>query len=395
MPVYPVRELASDESRTADAVTFADQVDIRSFPRRSLGVALVVTVFAASGLRAAEPDPAEERFASVTKYLAAEQARQGIPGMSVAIVEDNKLVWSRGFGLADVENDVPATPQTVYRIGSVSKMITATAVMQLVQSGRISLRASVRDYVPELPDKGETITVRHVLAHLSGIRHFRTAGEFLNREPYARLVDTLAVFKDDPLVARPGERYVYSTWAYNLLGLVVERVSGEPYGDYLAKQVFEPVGMTATGLDDVRAVIPHRARGYARTPEEVLLNSPYIDLSVRYPGDGIVSTAEDLARFAAAFNAGKILEQSVRQVMTTEHRNAAGEPVGGGLGCFVRDLDGRKIIGHAGTTAQASAFLLIVPGDDVAVAVLTNLERADVKTIGLTVARELLGQGGE
>ena len=139
--------------------------------------------------------------------------------MSAAVVVGDRIVRSRGYGLADIENDVRATPQTVYRIASISKMITAVAVLQLVQSGQLSLSASVRDYVPELPDKGERITVRHVLAHLSGVRHYMNAEECLSTKHYGLLVDTLDVFKDDPLVVKPGERFVYSTWAYTILGL--------------------------------------------------------------------------------------------------------------------------------------------------------------------------------
>ena len=351
-----------------------------------------VLIISAAGAGPTEPPRLEARLDRVADYLAKERDRQGIPGMSAAVVIDNQPAWSRGFGRADIENDVPATPQTVYRIASISKMITAVAVLQLVQNGRLSLHASVRDYVPELPDKGELITVRHVLAHLAGIRHYRNADEFLSRQPFQRMVDTLDAFKDDPLVAKPGERFVYSTLAYNLLGLVVERVSGESFDDYLDKHVFEPAGMKSSGPDDLRAIIPRRARGYTRRPDEPLRSSAFVDLSGRYPGDGMVSTVEDLARFAAGFNLGKILDPSLVQVMTTAHRTSAGESTKYGLGCFVRELEGRKIIGHAGVVPQAAAFLLIIPADDLAVVLIANLEQADVKTMALNVARLLLGE---
>ncbi|MHC4696479.1 MAG: serine hydrolase domain-containing protein [Planctomycetota bacterium] len=357
-----------------------------------LCAALTVATLAASAYAAPQErgSSLETRLERVTAYLKEEQAHAQIPGMSAAVVVGDRLVWARGFGLADVEHNVAATPRTVYRIASISKMVTAVAVLQLVQYGRLSLNASIRDYVPELPDKGERISVRHVLAHLSGIRHYSSAEERLSQTHYKRLVDTLEVFKDDPLVDKPGERFVYSTWAYNLLGIVIERVSGSTFDEHVKKSLFEPLGMTASAMDDPGVIIPHRARSYIRRQDDSLGNAPLVDLSVRYPGDGMVSTVEDLGGFAAAFLKGTVLNASVTQIMTTEHKTSSGEPTRYGLGCFVRELDGRKIIGHAGTTPQASACLLIVPGEKLAVVLLANLARADVTTMSLDMAKILL-----
>ncbi|UCE61299.1 MAG: beta-lactamase family protein [Phycisphaerales bacterium] len=346
-------------------------------------------------LAGAHTAPAEDageggRLARAAAYLDEQREHQRIPGLSAAIVVDNKPVWSRGFGMADLENDIPATPETVYRIASVSQTITAVALLQLVQSGRLSLTASVRDYVPELADQGELITIRHVLAHLSGIRHFKDAEEYFNYKHYRQLADTVEVFKDDRLVGKPNERFVLSTWGYNLLGLVIERVSSLSFGEYLRQHVFEPAGMKASGLDDPHAIIPHRARGYTGTNGQPIRNSKSVDLSVRYPGEGVLSTADDLARFAVAFNTGKLLDESLIRVMTTEHQTSSGKPTHYGLGCFVRELEGRKIVGHAGAVPQAAAILLIVPDEKLAVIILANLEQADVKTMGLEVARIML-----
>jgi CubicO group peptidase (beta-lactamase class C family) len=293
-------------------------------------------------------------------------------------------------GLADVENNVKATPQTVYRIASISEMITAVALLQLVQSGRLSLNASVRDYVPELPDQGEKISVRHVLAHLSGARHYKNAKEFFNQTHYAKLVDALEPFKNDPLAVKPGERFLYSTWAYTLLGLVIERVSGLAFHDYMNEHVFGPLNMTASTMDDYSAIIQNRARGYTLGRDGGLRNAPFTDLSDRFPGAGMLSTVEDLAGFAMAFLEGNILDASLMQIMTTEHMTTSGMPTGFGLGCFVRELDGRKIFGHAGTTPQASACLLIVPEERLAIIMLANLDKADVLTMSIDVARIML-----
>ena len=335
----------------------------------------------------------EFRLTRVAEYLADEREKQHIPGMSVAVVLDDKPVWSRGFGVADVENDVPAAPNTVYRIASISRMITAVAVLQLVQSGKIGLSASVRDYVPEFPDKGERITVEHLLTHLSGIRACKNRDELFNRKHYNRLIDTLELFSDDALLAEPGRRFINSPFGYTLLGLMIERVSGLAFGDYLRKHIFEPLGMKATGLEDLPAVVPHRARGYVVQKDGSLKNSYFVDLSVRYPADGMVSTAEDLARFAVGLMTNKLLETPMVKVMTTEYETKSGEKTHYGLGCFVREDGGRRIIGHRGWQPQVASFLLIVPDRRAAVVVLANLEQADVKAIALAVADMLLGEG--
>ncbi|MBU0719385.1 MAG: beta-lactamase family protein [Planctomycetes bacterium] len=355
----------------------------------ALGLALAMGVGPA--VRAEPPALLGERIARIADLLPIEMAKQDIPGMSVAVVMEDRLVWSQGFGFADVENRVPATRETVYRIGAVSKMVTAVGILQLIQAGKLNLHASVRDYVPELPDPGATITIRHLLAHMSGVRHYKSESEVFNRQHFDKLVDTLAVFKDDPLVVKPGEQFLYSSFAYNLLGLVIERISGETYESYIKKQIFEPLQMKASTVDDLRTIIPHRARGYTRAADGRLRNSAFVDLSIRQPGDGLLSTAEDLARFAMAFHTGRLLDPSIVQVMTTEHKTSGGQASGYGLGCFVRELDGRKIIGHAGVVPQAAAFLLIVPEERVAIVVIANLEEADVNAISLRIARILLG----
>ncbi len=337
--------------------------------------------------------PPDSRLAGVAEYLAEERQKQHIPGMSVAVVLEGALVWSGGFGLADVENEVPATPRTVYRFAAISRMITATAVLQLIQKGKIGLNAPIRDYVPELPDKGERITVEHLLTHLSGIRAHATRDVLFNRKHYIRIVDSIEVFKDAPLLAKPGQRFINTPFGYTLLGLLVERVSRMTFDDYLRVHLFEPSGMQAAGVEDLITVVPHRARGYLRKKDGTLINSYFVDLSDRYPSDGLVGTVEDLARFAIALMSDKLLDPEMFKVMTTEYQTRAGFKTHYGMGCFVREEAGRRIIGHGGWLPQVTSFLLIVPDRKAAVAVLTNLEQADVKAISLTVMNRVLGEG--
>lgn len=350
------------------------------------GVVLTLATTAAWGQTETPERPAPSvRLARVAQYLAEQQGKLQVPGMSAAVLLPDQPIWSAAWGLADVENSVPARPESVYRIGSVSMGITALAVLQLIEKGRPSLETSVREYVPELPDKGEKITIRQLLAQQSGIRSYRNDDERLNRQWYPDLRATLEVFEDDPLRAQPGTRFLPTPFGYNLLGLVVERVSGLPLEEYLKQNVFAPAGMKATGLEDLQELVPHRARGYERTPEGELRNSYFVDLSLKAPGMGMVSTAEDLVRLARTLYAAKIVTPEMFQVMTTPQRTRSGAETPFGLGWYLQQKQGHKVVGFAGMERQASSVLLMIPDEQVAVALMCNLERTALTEVGLHV----------
>ena len=220
--------------------------------------------------------------------------------MSAAVAVGGSIAWSRGVGMADLENAVPATPSTVYNIGSISKGQTAVAILQLVEQGKVGLDDSIRKFVPTFPDKGSTITVRHLLTHRSGIRHYRevefpgTPGDE-NVKPYASLAEAITLFKDDPLLYRPGERSSYSSFAVNLLQGVVETASAIPFEEYMKAHVWGPAGMSSTAFDVPNRIVAHRARSY-RVLDGRVTNSPYGDLTYKFASGGMISTAEDLVR---------------------------------------------------------------------------------------------------
>src|SRR5262245_19771193 len=199
-----------------------------------------------------------------------------IPGMSIAVVSGGVLSWTNGYGMADLENFVPAQPLTVYRLASVSKPITAIAVMQLVERGALDLDAPIRRYVPEFPEKPWPITIRQLLCHQGGVRNW-TEDEFVSTRHYGSLSESIGVFRDDPLVSEPGMRANDARFVYSLLGRAVEAASGQSFLEYLRLNVLEPARMEFTRADDVLAIIPNRARGYRLTGGGSLLNSPLSD----------------------------------------------------------------------------------------------------------------------
>jgi serine beta-lactamase-like protein LACTB, mitochondrial len=296
--------------------------------------------------------------------------------MSVAAAVGDRLVWSQGFGLADVENEVPARANTVYRIASISKAIAATAVMQLAERGRVNIDDPVQKYVRTFPTKGEqTVTIRHLLTHTSGIRHYR-GREMESRDSYETVEDALRIFKDDPLLFVPGTKYSYSTYGYNVLAAVVEAASGLGFEMYLRTHVWDPAGMSSTHFDHVSAILPRRARQYVREGR-TLLNAPYADLSNKWAGGGMLSTAEDLVRFHIALDEGKLLKPATLQQMYAPYRLTDGSETTYGLGwASWKDARGRPWIGHAGGATGGTTFLIRDPARKLAVALLCNVENA-------------------
>ncbi len=198
------------------------------------------------------------------RTITSEMARQNIPGMSAAIVTDHQVRWSNGFGFSDLENFVPAKASTVYRLGSISKPITAVAAMQLVEQGKLDLDAPVQRYIPSFPQKPWPLTARHLISHIGGVRHYR--GDEINlAKQYHSLTEGLSIFKDDSLLFQPGTRYSYSTYGYNLLGVAVEGASGTSFVEYTREQIFKPAGMDRARDDNVYDVIYNRAYGYRKT----------------------------------------------------------------------------------------------------------------------------------
>jgi CubicO group peptidase (beta-lactamase class C family) len=289
------------------------------------------------------------------------------------VVAREELVWSAAFGEADLENDVPVRTDTMFRLASVSKPITATAVLQLSERGRLDLDAPIQRYVPGFSEKAWPVTARLLLAHLGGVRHYRE-GEFGSTRRYASASDALHIFSDDPLAHEPGTRFLYTSYGYNLLGSAVEGASGQSFMDYVRANVFEPAGMFTARDDDSQALIPRRAQGYAKNAFGELRNSGLADTSNKVPGGGLCATVEDVARFSMALQGGVLLSRDGVARMMTRQRTRDGKPVGYGLGFFLTERDGIKEAWHTGGQQRVSNVLYLQPDRRIAVVLLTNLE---------------------
>jgi len=330
-------------------------------------------------------------------------AERGIPGMAVAVVMDGRILWQGASGVTDVENSVSAETSTLWRIASATKPITAVAAMQLVEKGALDLDAPVQKYVPSFPVKEFPLTARLLLCHQSGVRNYRR-GEAETGKHYPSLVDALEIFKDDPLDHEPGTRYTYTTYGYTLLGVVIEGASGMPFPEYLKKHVLEPAGMRSTFVDDVYAILPHRARGYQPKVYGVFdgqwRNASLLDSSYKIPGGGLVSTAEDMARFAIAVLDGRLVTGRTFETMSVNQKTRDGQPTGYGYGWYIDGREGREpsdgSVHHGGVQPGFTSDFWLLPRRHLAIAILTNLEgggRLGLATLANRIAAIVLDDG--
>lgn len=327
----------------------------------------------------------------VSKFMATSQA----PGVSIAVVVNGEYAWSAGFGMADLENFVPATSTTLYRLASVSKPLTATAAMRLVESGRLDLDAPVQKYCPAFPAKDSPVTTREVLEHLGGIRHYRTESdddpEIANTKHFESIEAGLKLFAGDPLVSKPGTKFNYSTHGYTLAGCVIEGASHQKYVDYLRASIFVPAGMTHTQADDRYAIIPSRTRFYHKNKSGSVVNADFLDSSYKIPGGGWLSSAEDMAQFEVAILNDRLLRRATRDAMWTPEKTSPGYALGWGL---LKNGD-RIEMGHGGGQQGTSTFMLVAPVQRDGVVVLINMDDVDASTVAVELLKIVLaGEAG-
>jgi CubicO group peptidase (beta-lactamase class C family) len=305
-------------------------------------------------------------------------SNQGIPGLSAAAAVNDKIVWSEGFGSADLEGAVSVSRQTRFRIGSVSKLFTASAIAKLYEQGLIDLDAPVQNYVPAFPKKEYEITSRELVGHLAGIRHYNRS-EFVNQQSYNSVSDTLKIFQTDALLHQPGSKYFYSSYGYVLLSNVVEGAAKQNFAAYLQNQLFNPLQMNGTTADDNRKIIKQRARFYARSSDGQISNEIYADYSDRLAAGGFISTAEDLVSFGSKSLQGSLFKPETRSLIFTPQKTLDGKETTVGFGWRIgKDGKGRAIYYHGGDAVGGRAILVVYPEAKVVVAILCNLTFAKI-----------------
>lgn len=370
-------------------------------------IAILVVAVAATVIALQEPIPAATTaaadnnriyddsyarvVASAREELDAYRASLVAPSLSVAVGVEGELVWADARGYADLELQTYATPETVYAVGSVSKPITAALTVVLWQNGLLDIDADVRDYVPSFPEKEHTITLRQLLSHQAGIRHYKFAWKppvfsesSLNRE-FASTDESLGLFADDVLLFEPDTDFNYSTFGYTLITAAVEQATGKPFIEALREHVLEPLAMGRTSIDQDGEVPGTRATDYVGTfSKKAVVRAPGTNSSYKWAGGGLVSTPTDLVRFGNAMLETGLLNEKTHTAMFTPRKLPSGElnpqhyALGWRIGGLVVTDEGTgedkiiTLINHGGTRAGSTAILMIVPDHGIVVAMTAN-----------------------
>ena len=358
----------------------------------SLRVALhlVIFVFLFSTFSFSQHDGSyAEEINTIEDFVSKELKRLNLPSISIGFYKDD-FVWSKSFGYADIEHKVPAQSDTLYRMASISKPMTAVGILKLMEDGKLNLDDEVQKHVPYFPRKRWPITIRYLLGHLSGISHYRNYDEEGHIKTHYTTEQSIGVFKDWELEAEPGTKYIYTTYGYNLLGAVIEGASGLPYSKYMRENVWKPLGMNDTRMDIADDIIGRRARGY-RKEDDQLVNCEFVDISSRFAGGGIMSTVNDLINLARSLDEGNVLSPDTQMMMYESMVTREGRLTGYGMGWGINVIQGFWNVAHSGGQQGTSTYLLRFPKEKFAVAVTCNAQSQDMSRYALLVSSLVIG----
>lgn len=326
------------------------------------------------------PGATQDRYKSAitqsTKLLDSIQRERRVPGIDIAVSIDGKLVWSEGFGFANLEHQVPVKPGlTKFRIGSVSKSLTATAIGKLVDQGKMDLKEEIQTYVPYYPKKKYPLTIKQLAGHLGGIRHYQSYEEYYQKDRFSSVEASISIFKDDSLLFEPGSRYRYSSFGYNLLGAAIEGASGSDYLTYMEKEVFTPLEMYDTRADYKDSIMAHRTGFYEIDTLGRLMNAPYVNNSYKWAGGGFISTTKDLIKFGESYLSGQLLSEETIQTMTEPQVVNDGTTTNYGLGWYIEPAG----ISHPGGSVGGITEFKIYTEDKLVIVLLSNLSWMNYK----------------
>jgi CubicO group peptidase (beta-lactamase class C family) len=316
---------------------------------------------------------ASARADKVDDYVRAEMQAQRIPGLSIAIVQDGKVVKAQGYGLANVELNVAATPETIYQSGSIGKQFTATLAMMLVEEGKLSLDDHIGKHIPDAPATWKDITLRHLLTHTSGISNSLYQKIDL-RQDYTE-DELLKEIEALPLDFQPGDKFIYSNAGYATLGILIHKVTGRFYGDLLREKIFEPLGMTTARIISEADIVPHRADGY-RMVDGAWKNQEWVAPVLNTTADGsLYLTVLDMAKWDAALYSEKLLKRASLDLMWTPAKLNDGKPVpyGYGFGWMTGEVHGHRFVRHGGAWQGFTTDIARYVDKKLTVIVMTNL----------------------
>lgn len=321
--------------------------------------------------------------AKVDEFVVAEMQRQRLPGVSLAVVKHGQVILAKGYGYANLEHNVPVRPETIFQSGSIGKQFTATAVMMLVEQGRVGLDEKISKYLGQVPDSWQNITVRHLLTHTSGLTDYPEDFDFRRDYTEDELLKRAQAIRPD---FKPGEKWQYSNLGFLTLGVLIHRVTGQFYGDFLQEHVFKPLGMTTTRIISEAEIVPNRAAGYHLVKNEIK-NQDWVSPSLNTTADGaLYFTVLDMAKWDAALYGDRLLKRSSLEQMWTPVRLNNNKTYDYGFGWSLAQINGHQIIEHGGAWQGFTSYIARFVDDQLTVIVLDNLAGGNAGKIARHVA---------
>lgn len=325
----------------------------------------------------------------VDDYLKAQMEQHRIPGIALRIIHDEKVTKTATYGVANLELNVPVKPETIFEIGSITKQFTAAGILLLAQEGKLSVEDRISKHLKNTPAAWTNISIRHLLSHTSGIKSYTglSGFEFTRHLTQEQFIHAIGQY---PLEFQPGESWKYCNTGFNLLGFIIENVSGRNYWDFMKERVFGPLEMTATRDRRPGAIIPNRASGYEQT-NHVWINRDY-DITDVFSAGALVSNIEDLTKWNAALDGDTLLNASSKEQMWTPVKLNNEKPTKYGFGWFIDTLNGHRNIYHGGATSGFSASIQRFPDDKLAIIFLSNTDEQIATMLAKHIATFYLGK---
>ncbi|MEP1306963.1 MAG: serine hydrolase domain-containing protein [Balneola sp.] len=318
--------------------------------------------------------------------------KYSLPGLSISVYKGDGVIWSKGYGYADVENKIPVSPsETLFRIGSVSKTITAAGMGVLIQNNKIDPKKEIQEYVPDFPEKKYPITVKQVAGHIAGIRSYK-GDEFMNTKKFTTVTEGLKFFKDDSLLFEPGTQYQYSSYGWNLISAVIEGASNEAFLPFMKREVFEPLGMDNTVPDWADQDIKNRAKFYIWR-NGTNIEAPYVDNSYKWAGGGFIGTTEDMIRFGKAHLDYDFLDEETQKILMFPQSLNDGKDTNYGMGWSgFKDSSTGYWVGHTGGSVGGTTMFLISKEHRMVIAYTINRSGAEFDNLHFKVAKVFLAE---
>jgi D-alanyl-D-alanine carboxypeptidase len=363
----------------------------RGRPLSGPPIVLIAAVLGAV-LPASAQTPRARVVATIDSLANAFLTQGPVAGVSVAVVKGRDTVVMKGYGFADIENDVRATAQTVHRIGSITKQFTAAAIMRLVDEGKLALDDTLGKLLPSAAPPWRSVTLRRLLNHTSGIRSYTSLGPRWQRRWREDMTpDTIvALVHDDTLDFKPGAQWRYNNTGYVLLGMIIERASGKSYATYLEEEFYRPLGLSQTYYCSQRPIIKHRAQGYERAASQ-LVNAEYLSMTQPFSAGALCSTVGDLVAWQRALTSGRVVRPASYAAMTTPETLTDGKPLTYGFGLGVGRIESHRKVSHGGGINGFITDLSYYPDDTLHVVVLANTSPSNPGRLSEQIARVTLG----